>query len=181
MTAYLAKDIINGSKMIVFGAKSRHSLHTRLRMSLGGMLLIIVTGFALFASTIYNKAIATSNTEIIYNSVIILFVTEMDEKYLEVLVAINSDWVDQIDKQLEMKPDNNNDKEEDEESRTSTSVCTKSEEVEKLKRQLELLTERVLRMETERQQRDVAVTNFGSEEKKQMSLSDGQDWDRVSI
>jgi hypothetical protein len=43
-------------------------------------------------STIYNKAIATSNTEIIVNAVIILFVMEMDERIFSALTAWNERW-----------------------------------------------------------------------------------------
>jgi len=43
-------------------------------------------------STIYNRAIATSNTELIVNSVIILFVMELDEWIFSDLEAINEKW-----------------------------------------------------------------------------------------
>ncbi len=40
----------------------------------------------------YNKAIATSNTEIIVNSVIVLFVMDLDERIFATLEALNDDW-----------------------------------------------------------------------------------------
>ncbi|KAK1733567.1 hypothetical protein QTG54_015740 [Skeletonema marinoi] len=43
-------------------------------------------------STVYNKAIATSNTEIIVNSVIVLFVMEFDEWNFSIMGAINEKW-----------------------------------------------------------------------------------------
>ena len=43
-------------------------------------------------TTIYNKALATKNTEIIVNSVIILFVMEIDEVIFSAVVAINENW-----------------------------------------------------------------------------------------
>eukprot|EP00985_Skeletonema_marinoi_P013750 scaffold6859_cov100-Skeletonema_marinoi.AAC.6 len=43
-------------------------------------------------STVYNSAIATSNTDIIVNSVIVLFVMEMDEWIFSTLEAINEKW-----------------------------------------------------------------------------------------
>jgi uncharacterized coiled-coil protein SlyX len=43
-------------------------------------------------SIIYNKAIATSNTEIIVNSVIVLFVMDMDEHIFAALEAANEKW-----------------------------------------------------------------------------------------
>jgi chromosome segregation ATPase len=45
-------------------------------------------------STVYNKAIATSNTELIANSVIVLFVMELDEWIFSVLEAINKKWTE---------------------------------------------------------------------------------------
>lgn len=43
-------------------------------------------------STVYNKAIATSNTEIIVNSVIVLFVMDLDEWIFVTLKACNEKW-----------------------------------------------------------------------------------------
>jgi len=54
--------------------------------------LCSVTLFALYVSTVYNSAIATSNTDIIVNSVIVLFVMEMDEWIFSTLEAINEKW-----------------------------------------------------------------------------------------
>ena len=43
-------------------------------------------------STVYNKAIATSNTDIIVNSVVVLFVMEVDEWIFAGLEAWNEKW-----------------------------------------------------------------------------------------
>ena len=43
-------------------------------------------------SIIYNKAIATSNTDIIVNSVIVLFVMDLDEWIFNLLEACNKNW-----------------------------------------------------------------------------------------
>ena len=60
MAAHLLKDLIKGSKMVLLSSKQRHDHKTRTRFFLGGWLLIAVTSFTLYASTIYNAAIATS-------------------------------------------------------------------------------------------------------------------------
>eukprot|EP00984_Skeletonema_dohrnii_P011075 scaffold4396_cov127-Skeletonema_dohrnii-CCMP3373.AAC.6 len=65
MLAFLAKDIINGCKLIYHSSK---------------------------VSTVYNKAIATSNTDIIVNSVIVLFIMEIDEYIFAALEASNKKW-----------------------------------------------------------------------------------------
>jgi len=45
-------------------------------------------------STVYNKAIATSNTAIIANSVIVLFIMEIDEYIFSAVDAINDKWTE---------------------------------------------------------------------------------------
>eukprot|EP00985_Skeletonema_marinoi_P007392 scaffold3237_cov148-Skeletonema_marinoi.AAC.1 len=52
----------------------------------------------LMVSTVYNKAIATSNTEIIVNSVIVLFIMDLDEWIFSALEAINDDWTSHVAK-----------------------------------------------------------------------------------
>ncbi|KAL7554398.1 hypothetical protein ACHAWF_017845, partial [Thalassiosira exigua] len=96
MVAHLAKDVINGTKMIILSAKARHSAWQRARFFTGGTLLVAVTAFTLYVSTIYNGAIATSNTEIVMNSVVILFIDDMDEMLLEIMMVLNPRWVDMM-------------------------------------------------------------------------------------
>ena len=59
--------------------------------------MIITSLFVLYASTIYNRAIAETNTNLIANAVIILFVTDLDEMMLSVLVAINPSSIPEDD------------------------------------------------------------------------------------
>jgi len=92
MAAFLAKDVISGSKLIYHSARVRHDRHSRIRYFFGGMILCSITLFAFYVSTVYNKAIATSNTELIVNSVIVLFVMELDEWIFSDFEAINKKW-----------------------------------------------------------------------------------------
>jgi hypothetical protein len=96
MAAHMSKDIINGVKLILLSAKQRHQFNSRLRFFAGGTLLTAVTCFTLYVSTIYNKAIATSDTEIIINSVVILFICEVAELIFGILKSINPAWVDRL-------------------------------------------------------------------------------------
>ena len=48
--------------------------------------------FTLYASTVYNIAIARSDTDIIINTVIILFICDIDEYFYAALVALISLW-----------------------------------------------------------------------------------------
>lgn len=99
MGAHVLKDVINGSKMIVLSAKKRHSLNSRMRFFFGGTFLIATSVFALFVTTVYNIAIATSNTALIENSVIVLFITDLDEMFHRVLMAIDPRWVARLGKE----------------------------------------------------------------------------------
>ncbi|KAK1733561.1 leucine-rich repeat protein [Skeletonema marinoi] len=92
MIAFLSKDMINGSKLIYHSAKITHSFKSRIRYFFGGTCLCLITLFALYVSTVYNKAIATSNTDIIVNSVIVLFAMDVDEWIFSTLEAINDNW-----------------------------------------------------------------------------------------
>eukprot|EP00985_Skeletonema_marinoi_P004628 scaffold2009_cov156-Skeletonema_marinoi.AAC.7 len=92
MMAFLAKDMINGCKLIYHSSKVRHTLGARIRYFIAGMGLCSITLFALYVSTVYNKAIATSNTAIIANSVIVLFIMEIDEYTFAALEASNKKW-----------------------------------------------------------------------------------------
>mmetsp|Transcript_34458 Transcript_34458/g.60582 ORF Transcript_34458/g.60582 Transcript_34458/m.60582 type:complete len:182 (+) Transcript_34458:5970-6515(+) len=93
MVAHLLKDIINGSRMVVLSGKERHDIPTRIRLFFGGTLLGAVSIFTFYVSSLYNGVIATSNTEIILNSVVILFICDVDELIYDILIVINSGWV----------------------------------------------------------------------------------------
>ena len=56
--------------------------------------MIVASSFTMFASTVYNMAIATTNTELIANAVIILFITDIDEMTYALLTTINPRWAD---------------------------------------------------------------------------------------
>ena len=85
MAAFLFKDIFSGAKMIVLAGKRRHSTRRRVKFFIGGTCLVSITLFILYVSAIYNKTIATSNTDLIINSVAILFIMEIDERVYELI------------------------------------------------------------------------------------------------
>jgi len=74
LVTHVMKDIINGLKLVVFSGKHRNGIQTRVRFFIGGTLLTTLSLFTFFTSIIYNSAIATSDTDIIMNSVAILFI-----------------------------------------------------------------------------------------------------------
>lgn len=121
MAAHLLKDGISGLKMIKYSGKTRLGRFVRIRLFIGGTILTLITAFTVYVSSIYNKAIATSkwslaideymydcdlviislppsigNTEIITNSVVILFICDLDELLYGVLMVCNRRWVKRI-------------------------------------------------------------------------------------
>jgi len=93
MAAHLLKDLVNGTKLLVLSGKQRHSVRSRIRFFCGGMFLLTISLFTIFVTTVYNMAIATSNTALIENSVIVLFITDLDEMLYGAMLAINRRWV----------------------------------------------------------------------------------------
>ena len=55
-----------------------------------------MTFCTLYTFTVYNKAIGTSNTELVINAVVILFIMDLDEYFYSVLEANGSKWLDDI-------------------------------------------------------------------------------------
>ena len=60
MTAYLAKDVISGSKLIYHSSKSRHPLRSRIRYFIGGLGLCSITLFAFYVSCCILYVISSS-------------------------------------------------------------------------------------------------------------------------
>merc|ERR1712194_83714 len=94
MVAHLLKDVIKGLKLIMLSGKTPQFWGKKsLSAFFGGMVMIILSLFVLYASTIYNNAIATTNTDLIANAVIILFVSDLDEMMFSILVVMNPKWL----------------------------------------------------------------------------------------
>jgi len=100
MASHLLSDLLNGSKLLVLSAKRRHSLCERARFFVGGSCLIFITAFTVYASSVYNVAIARSNTDIVINSVIILFVTQVDEQLFIVFSAASPKSMKKVERHL---------------------------------------------------------------------------------
>eukprot|EP00984_Skeletonema_dohrnii_P024485 scaffold13607_cov117-Skeletonema_dohrnii-CCMP3373.AAC.9 len=135
MIAFLAKDMINGCKLIYFSSKA-NTLGARIRYFIGGMGLCSITLFALYVSTVYNSAIATSNTEIIANSVIVLFIMEIDEYIFSAVDAINEKWT-------EHAADNEVSEMKEETARQGAQIESQQEEIDNLRKDLRMLREAV--------------------------------------
>ncbi|KAL7544225.1 hypothetical protein ACHAWF_007605 [Thalassiosira exigua] len=92
MLSHMLKDIVSGIRLLVLSGKRRHRRNDRIRFFVGGLILFFVSSFTIFATTVYNLAIARSNTDIIANAVVILFVIEMDEQLHTAAGRISPKW-----------------------------------------------------------------------------------------
>ena len=88
--------MINGCKLIILSSKAGHPRH-RFGFFFGGLFLVLASVSTLFVSALYNDAIATSNSELIFNGVIILFITDLDEMVYDILLTINTRWAPEED------------------------------------------------------------------------------------
>merc|ERR1711957_659890 len=112
--------------------------------------------YTVYASAIYIKATATSDTELVTDAAIIIFIMELDEKLFELIKAHASSWMNRVfgadkrgpeeDKQDKDEADTNGeqrhenveekvDKEPDEDG----SLALLKSKVEKLESQVEML------------------------------------------
>ncbi len=65
MVSDLLADFVSGIKLLVLAGKQRHSRSHKIRLYLGGLSICFVTVLTVFASTVYNVAIARSNPDIV--------------------------------------------------------------------------------------------------------------------
>ena len=77
--------------------KSLYQLHaaailTDAQIFVSGFLLFSITGIAFFASIVYNMALAETDTELIMNAVILLFISDMDEQVFSILSVLAPEW-----------------------------------------------------------------------------------------
>ena len=84
----LSVDYVNSSLLILKSVAFRN-----LRMFVGGFLHMGMTVLALFCSFYYNLALATTNTELIVNAVILLFINDLDEQLMNAMQASVPGWV----------------------------------------------------------------------------------------
>merc|ERR1711957_181048 len=101
MVIYLTKDFISGLKMVILSGKRRHRHSLRARYFFGGVILLCITSYILYASAIYIKATATSDTELVTNAAVILFIMEADNELFTGIDANCSGWIDKITKRTE--------------------------------------------------------------------------------
>mmetsp|Transcript_33748 Transcript_33748/g.62023 ORF Transcript_33748/g.62023 Transcript_33748/m.62023 type:complete len:561 (+) Transcript_33748:658-2340(+) len=104
MLSHQLSDFISGLKLLILAGKQRNGRNKRIRLFVGGSSLCFVSVLTVYASTVYNLAIARSNPDIIINSIIILFITDIDEKVYKLIRVINQGWVKKLEVQQNAQP-----------------------------------------------------------------------------
>ena len=64
-----------------------------LRLFISGLILFFLTALAFFTSVMFNTAVAESDTDLIMNAVILLFINELDEQFLNLLDSLVPFWI----------------------------------------------------------------------------------------
>lgn len=77
---YLGKDFINSTLQIKKAVITRD-----IKLVFSGCILLGLTTMALFTSFFYNMALAATNTDLIVNAVILLFINDLDEQTMALL------------------------------------------------------------------------------------------------
>jgi len=90
VTAALLDDLIRGCKLLLLS-----STRGSTKCFVSGTSLVGITVLAVYCSFFYNQAIAMSNTELIVNSVILLFVNEFDEQIYGIVEIMKSRWLEE--------------------------------------------------------------------------------------
>ncbi len=213
MFAFLAKDMINGCKLIYHSSRRYDpGPGPRIRYFIGGVSLCFITLFALYVSccncnevsfephpipmhlihnmlvllialaqvsTVYNNVIASSNTEMILNSVVVLFVMEIDEYIFSALGAINRKWTGEADTEEELS------KMKEDIERQRARIASQQKQIDNQREHLRMLREDVEKMRESRaaETSDIESAAFdvsvGTEQVAQIALPCGAEEQKI--
>lgn len=87
---YLGTDFVNSILQIKKAVVTRDP-----KLIISGFVLLSLTSTAMFTSVLYNIAIASSNTDLIVNAVILLFINDLDEQFFSLLTSMFPNWVEE--------------------------------------------------------------------------------------
>eukprot|EP00957_Ditylum_brightwellii_P204495 15339535-Ditylum_brightwellii.AAC.1 len=108
LAVHLLPDMVNGLKLV--WTAPRYGLSKKTFQCLfGGFCLSSISALALYTSVVYNTAISRSNLELIFNTVILLFVNELDEKMYSCLETVSPKWLKITSQEIKTAFSNNND------------------------------------------------------------------------
>ena len=90
-TVYLGHDIVTSVLQIY-----QSVILKSMPLLLSGFIILGLTLCALITSIVYNTALAVTDTDLIMNAVILLFINDMDEKILMVMDGMHPVWTKEI-------------------------------------------------------------------------------------
>lgn len=100
LALWLLQDVVSCIKLLLLALEKKN-----IDFLFTSGFVFVITVLSAWTSIYYNSAIATKNTELIVNTVILLFVVELDEKLYELAETINESLVSGIEKRMN---ENNN-------------------------------------------------------------------------
>ena len=95
---YIGSDFVQGYYEI-----SNAVYDKDIRLLLSGFMILFISTLAFFTSVVYNIALAESNTDLIMNAVILLFINDVDEKVALMMESIAPEWTFSINEEIEAK------------------------------------------------------------------------------
>lgn len=93
-----------GPDFVISTLQIRMAIHSKdIWLLLSGYVVALLASLAFFTSAVYNIALAESSTDLIVNAVILLFISDVDEKVLIIFGDIWPNWTDSITEEVEKK------------------------------------------------------------------------------
>lgn len=86
---YLGKDFANSMLQIKTAVVMKNAI-----LAFSGVALLSLTTMAVFTSVFYNMALAETNTDLIVNAVILLFINDLDEQFMALLRSMFPTWTE---------------------------------------------------------------------------------------
>ena len=98
LTTTLLDDIAN-SVTLIFLSATRGSLHCFVT----AFVILSITTLSVCTSFVYNRAIATTNTELIVNALVLLILNTLDESFARVVIVLNPNFVERMSEEAEKR------------------------------------------------------------------------------
>ena len=95
LLTFLSKDFVDGIMMAYEGVTRRD-----IKGSFAGAFVIFLTVSSAMISYIYNEATGISNSDIIKDAAILLFLNEIDDQFLSLLKRIFPAWVEKLEEDI---------------------------------------------------------------------------------
>jgi len=95
LLTFLSKDFVDGIMMAYEGVTRRD-----IKGSFAGTCVIFLTISSAMISIIYNQSTGISNSDIIKDAAILLFLNEIDDQFLNILKRIFPSWVESLEAEI---------------------------------------------------------------------------------